>query len=122
MSELTAIWTPAWYELDQSVKCGIKDEFWLIKNNGTDLKFYNELGNREKVEIIIGEVTNISHKTLGKILEIDTHGLCYTITLASGETIIVEAEETPGQIESSSSFKEQFDDDGFKFTLTIKIA
>jgi hypothetical protein len=46
MSDITAIWQAAWYELDQPVKLGLKDTFSLIEETGI-LKFYTGLQKSE---------------------------------------------------------------------------
>jgi hypothetical protein len=94
---IIAIWQAAWYELDQPIKLGLKDTFWLVNKTGTLLK--------------------IRHRTIGDASEIDTEGLTYKITLISGQEIIVEAEETPGRVENDFP---SFDNDNWKFEVTIK--
>lgn len=116
MTIVTAIWKPAWYELDQSIKVGLNDVFELIKSSDV-IKFYTGSDN-EKPDVIKGEILSIEHKTLGKIIEIDTIGLVYKIVLDDGTPILIEAEETPGKIENDYP---EFDNDNYRFTVKIKI-
>jgi|GEM_PF-2800134 len=113
---IIVIWQAAWYELDQPIKLGLKDTFWLTDKNGV-LKFHTGFSGDKGIEKIKGEVLRISHRTIGDINEIDTEGLTYRIILESGQEIIVEAEETPGKIENDFP---PFDTDGWKFEVTIR--
>jgi hypothetical protein len=86
-----------WYELDQSVKVGQESEFYFFKN-GDPPQFYCGLFDPGKTEMRKCLIKSISHPDLGEILEIDTKGLDYTITLANGNSFQVEAEESPGEV------------------------
>jgi len=117
MKILTAIWQAAWYELDQSIKVGLKDEFWFIKGEDNKLKFHRGL-DREKYVILKCEVLSIKHKVLGDILEINTNGLSYHIFLPAEKNIQIDAEEDPGKIENDYP---EFDTDNYRFTVELKI-
>jgi hypothetical protein len=119
MNILKVVWRAAWYELDQPIKLGMKDEFWLV-NELNNIRFHTGLDDKKDLEIIKGEVLNIQHKALGAIAQIDTKGLTYKIELTSGLFIIVEAEEGPGKIlKESSSYKQDFETDEFQFDVEI---
>lgn len=113
---IIAIWQAAWYELDQPIKLGLKDTFWLIEKMGV-LKFHTGFAGDNGIEEIEGEILKINHRTIGEVSEIDTEGLTYRIKLISGQEIGVEAEETPGKVENDYPL---FDDDNWKFEVTIK--
>ena len=116
---IKVIWQPSWYELDQPIKIGMKDEFWLTKNH-EDIWIFHSGSDGDEVKKTNGEIVRISHKSLGEINEIDTEGLSYKIHLISGDIIQVEAEETPGEIEwNFSTYKKEFDKDDFKFTVDL---
>lgn len=86
-----------WYELDQPIEIGQKDVFYLFKNTQPP-KFYAGLFDKTKAESAVGTVRNIIHPELGEITSIDTRGLDYTITLKSGVSFKVEAEQEPGVV------------------------
>ena len=113
---LTVIWQAAWHELDQPIKLGLKDIFILTENAGV-LRFCTGFASEKEVKEIEGEILKIDHKTLGEISEIDTSGLTYQIKLISGKEIVVEAEETPGEIENDYP---QFDNDNWRFEVIIR--
>jgi hypothetical protein len=46
--------------------------------------------------VACGTIAAIRHPELGAVRKVDTRGLDYTITLADGTELRVEAEETPG--------------------------
>ncbi len=115
--DIIVIWQAAWYELDQPIKLGLKDTFWLTEKAG-DLKFHSGFSGDKGIRKIEGEILKISHRTIGDIREIDTEGLTYRIELISGQEIIVEAEETPGKIENDYPV---FGNDDWKFEVTIKV-
>lgn len=114
---IIVIWQAAWYELDQAIKLGLKDTFWLTDKKGF-LKFHTGFSDDKEIEKVEGEILKISHRTIGEISEIDTEGLTYKVKLKSGQEIIVEAEETPGEIENDFP---PFDTDDWKFEVTIML-
>ncbi|MCW3125022.1 MAG: hypothetical protein JWO03_680 [Bacteroidetes bacterium] len=85
-------------------------------------RFYTFGFDDEKdVRIVHGEILSIRHKILGDIYEIDTKWHGYKIVLRTGKFILVDPEEKQGRIESTSTFKEDFDHDDFQFEVEIKI-
>lgn len=115
MKTFSAIWQAHWYELDQSIKCGVTDELWFV-NKGGHRRFHTGVDSKENLEILTGEIISIKHKYLGDISEIDASGLTYKFKLASGKEVIIEAEETPGQIENDFP---TFETDDFVFSVII---
>jgi hypothetical protein len=95
-------WVPGWYELDPPLEVGLTDEFafWRIVpdylRGAEPLVLYNTLWHPEDAVIARGTIAAIRHPELGAIRKVDTRGLDYTITLADGTELKVEAEETPG--------------------------
>lgn len=100
-------WKPQWYELDQSIVVGDVDLFYLSKNN---LYFANGFAENNDCEVK-AEILNINHLVLGNIKGIITIGLDYSIYLNDGNTIIVNAEESPGDIENSKYIVKEWDFD-----------
>lgn len=90
-------WKPQWYELDQSIVVGDVDLFYLSKDT---LYFANGFAGDNDCEVK-AKILNINHLELGDIKGIITIGLVYSIYLNDGNTIIVNAEESPGDIENS---------------------
>ena len=90
-------WKPRWYELDQSIVVGDVDLFYLSKDN---LYFANGFAADNDCEVK-AKILNINHLELGDIKGIITIGLDYSIYLSDGNIIIVNAEESPGDIENS---------------------
>jgi hypothetical protein len=99
----TAAWVPGWYELDQPIMVGLENEFIFWDVVPEDLKgpeplvFYNDLRSKNVV-YATGRIRAIRHPELGEILQIDARGLDYTVTLADGTKLAVNAEEEPGKI------------------------
>lgn len=92
-------WEPGWYELDQSVVVGDVDWFYLSNDC---LYFADALLSPEKHDCEVrAEILKITHPELGDIRGIITIGLDYSIYLSDGNTLIVNAEESPGQIYDS---------------------
>jgi hypothetical protein len=60
------------------------------------LVLYNTLWHPEDAVVVCGTIAAIRHPELGAVTKVNTRGLDYTITLADGTELRVEAEETPG--------------------------
>lgn len=109
---MKAIYKLRFYELDQPIAVGASDDFAFFvdphtKNAppttllpGLIWTFHNTLGN-DFVELYC-KILRIWHPDLGELTAIDTHGLSYTIRRTDGSTIVVNAEEDPGRIESDN--------------------
>jgi hypothetical protein len=97
-------WVPGWYELDPPLEVGAEREFafWrAIPNHllGAErLVLYNTLRRPEEALDAHGRITAIHHPALGDVSRVDTRGLDYTITLADGTKLLVNAEEEPGKL------------------------
>ena len=97
-------WIPGWYELDPLLEVGLDDEFvfWRVVPEhfyGIEtLVFYNAVWHPEDGVFASGKIAAIRHPELGEIRKIDTSGLDYTITLADGTDLMVNAEEDPGNM------------------------
>lgn len=100
----SAVWTPSWYEMDQSLTVGLKSKFWFFQDNPSqedgeevDFVFFNQLDSAANSELRFACITGIHHEVLGPLSRIDTDGLDYIFTTIAGEDIIVNAEEEPGK-------------------------
>ena len=97
-------WVPGWYELDQPLEVGLEGDFafWRVVPDhlrGPErLVFYNDLWHPEDGVFACGKIGAIRHPELGDIRKVDTRDLDYTITLADGTQLVVNAEENPGKI------------------------
>lgn len=97
-------WIPGWYELDLYLEVGLEDEFafWRVVpeylRGPEELVLYNDLHKPEDELFASGKIVGIRHPELGQIRKVDTFGLDYTITLADGIEIVVNAEEEPGKL------------------------
>ena len=105
---MKAVWTPSWYELDQSIAVGAQDKFWFFQDNPSleltgdsveqvDLVFFNQLDSACNSEVRFAHVEEIHHEVLGALQRVDTDGLDYVFKLANGDEVMVNAEEEPGQ-------------------------
>jgi len=104
---MKAIWFPYWYALDQSIELGAENEFDFFKvppdyvvSEGLTVFYHGDWSDRsrslfERKKI---RITAIRHPVLGDIKKIETDGLDYTMHLADGRVLKVEAEETPGVV------------------------
>ena len=79
---IIVIWQAAWYELDQPIKLGLTDAFWLTDKKGV-LKFHTGFSNDKGIEKIEGEILKISHRTIGEINLIVTSNF-HRLTLTTG--------------------------------------
>jgi hypothetical protein len=97
-------WVPGWYELDPMLEIGLGGEFAFWRNvpdhlSGREqLVLYNTLWHPEDALIANGTIVGITHPELGDIRKVDTRGLDYTIALADGGELLVNAEEEPGRM------------------------
>jgi hypothetical protein len=108
----TAIWTPGWYELDQSLALNQRQKYWFFQNPPVastaeasvdesagpirDLVFYNQLDSSTNCCVRYARIVEMYHPQLGPLQRVDTDGLDYIFTPVDGEEIIVNAEEDPG--------------------------
>jgi hypothetical protein len=103
---MKALWRPAWYELDQSLAVGAVGTYAFCRarpsdvTTAIDLVFYNPLLGQVDPLFRSVRILRIHHPSLGPIARIDATGLTYSVVLMGGSVVEVEAEETPGQIES----------------------
>ncbi len=99
-----AAWVPGWYELDPPLEVGQTDEFafWLVVpehlRGPEPLVLYNTLWRPEDALVARGTIAAIRHPELGEVRMVDTRGLDYTLTLADGTELLVNAEEEPGRL------------------------
>lgn len=101
-----AIWTPGWYELDQTLVLGQRQKFWFFEtppdsmpaddSSESVLVFFNKTDTSENCVARYARIDDIHHAQLGSILRVDTDGLDYIFFPVDGEEIIVNAEEEPG--------------------------
>ncbi len=99
-----ALWLPAWYELDQAITVGSRDQFWFFKNPPEDCPdadenefvFFNQLLSDDNCEVRMATILRIEHPALGQLQRIETDGLDYIFVRADESEIQVNAEEEPG--------------------------
>jgi hypothetical protein len=97
-------WVPGWYELDPPLEVGLTDEFafWRVVpdhlRGAEPLVLYNTLWRPADAVVATGTIAAMRHPELGAVRKVDTRGLDYTITLADGTELIVNAEEEPGKL------------------------
>ena len=103
--QYTALWTPGWYELDQTLTPGERQKFWFFQNppeecqamaGDLDFVFYNQLDSTQNCIVRYAKIVEIQHQELGELLRVDTDGLDYIFFPANSEEIVVNAEEEPG--------------------------
>ena len=87
-------WSPLWYALDQPIVAGDIDYFYLTSDL---LSFSNGFVSKDDCEIK-GTILQITHPELGELKGIITMGLDYYLYLADGTELIVNAEESPGDL------------------------
>ncbi|QDU18638.1 hypothetical protein ETAA1_05310 [Urbifossiella limnaea] len=97
-------WVPGWYELDPPLEVGLTGTFafWRVVpdhlRGPESLVLYNTLWHPEDAVIARGTISAIRHPELGAVRKVDTCGLDYTIVLADGMELTVNAEEAPGDL------------------------
>jgi len=100
-----AIWTPSWYEMDQTIAVGVKNKFWFFQetpeidfnDEAYDLVFFNQLDSNSNSVVRFANIAEIFHESLGPMVRIDADGLDYIFTPVNGNDILVNAEEEPGK-------------------------
>jgi hypothetical protein len=106
-SEKKALWTPGWYELDQTLVLGERQKYWFFNEppeecvkpgDDVDLVFYNQLDSSKNCVVRYARIAEMVHPQLGQLLRVDTDGLDYIFFPVEGEEIVVNAEEEPGSI------------------------
>ncbi len=100
-----ALWTPGWYELDQSLIVGQRQRFWFfakppVDDNQpvVDYVFFNQMAASANSQIRYAKVLDIEHPELGPLQRVDTEGLDYIFYPVDGTEFVVNAEENPGLI------------------------
>ena len=103
--QYTALWTPGWYELDQTLALGERQKFWFFQTppdecltvaDDLDFVFYNQLDSTQNCIVRYAKIVEMQHRELGELLKVDTDGLDYIFFPAGSEEIVVNAEEEPG--------------------------
>jgi hypothetical protein len=115
LSNLTAIWKPAWYVLDQSITVGEIDDFELVRTEAFT-KFATALEEGEKVK---GRILKISNFELGNITKIDASGLSYKFYTDADNFFQIEAEETPSKIEGKNLESRFLEDTTFSVEIEL---
>lgn len=101
-----AIWTPGWYELDQTLVLGERQKYWFFHHppaecqtdgEPVELVFYNQLDSTKNCVVRYANILEMTHPQLGPLLRVDTDGLDYIFYPVSGDEIVVNAEEEPGK-------------------------
>ena len=129
----TALWCPAWYELDQTLIAGQRSKLcffehfpdWARVTHGkstdqsvdestgqpvVDCVFYNQLDASEDCWEQEATIAEIFHPQLGLLSKIDTHGLDYIFFPVNGEEVVVDAEEAPGVVVHGNELTHLIDD------------
>lgn len=110
----TALWRPAWHELDQTLVLGLRQRYFFFDDvpesmskigscESPDYVFFNGVDSSENSQIRFAKIVNIEHATLGEMLRVDTFGLDYILYPVSGEEIIIDGEEEAGVVRSGTS-------------------
>lgn len=107
-----ALWTPGWYELDQSLIVGQNQRFWFFqtppldeRDEPIDLVFFNQMSSSANSQVRYARVLDIEHAELGPLQRIDTDGLDYIFYPIEGNEVVVNAEEEPGSIYDGEDLK-----------------
>jgi len=104
-STINALWTPGWYELDQTLVIGERQKFWFFQTppeecksvgQNVDLVFYNQLDSTKNCNVRYATIVEMRHPQLGQLVRVDTDGLDYIFFPFEGEEVVVNAEEEPG--------------------------
>jgi hypothetical protein len=114
-AEFVALWTPTWYAMDQkiartehktlhfftSVPEHVRSR--LVHFSGEEYAAVFSSGSRKDRGWyeLDGEIVSIENSELGEIASVRPAGFDYVVTLASGDEILVDAEENPGTIHGS---------------------
>ena len=117
-----AIWTPSWYEMDQSLSVGIKQKFWFFQDKPSqivdeevDYVFFNQLDSEVNSVVRFAEIVEIYHETLGTLARVDTDGLDYIFVPIEGSEIFVNAEEEPG-----NAYDSEFEIEDWTLLVTLQ--
>ena len=97
-----AWWDVSWHELDQPLEVGARQEllFWREPPRRLDdgVRWMLHAGVWRPEEALVADCTVVAirHPEWGEVTKADTVGLEYTLTLADGTELVVDAEEEPG--------------------------
>ena len=120
-----ALWSPGWYELDQTLVVGEQKRFLFFQSNPSqeeigplpddvDLVFFNQLDSSANSEVRFMKILEILHPQLGLLSRIDTDGMDYIFSPIDGNEIVVNAEEEPG-----TTYEEGLDVDDWSVVVTL---
>lgn len=119
---LKAVWTPSWYEMDQSLSVGIKQKFWFFQDKPShgdqediELAFFNQLDSEVNSVTRFAEIVEIYHDVLGPLARVDTDGLDYIFVPIEGSEIFVNAEEEPG-----NAYDTEFEIEDWTLLVTLQ--
>ncbi|UOQ74169.1 hypothetical protein [Hymenobacter cellulosilyticus] len=120
MNKTTAIWAPAWYELDQSLAVGATSVFAMVKSSSS-MRFATGLDAAKDNELrqVEAKILSIYNEQLGKIIRIDTEGLCYKFFVGADTFFQIEAEENPGRIENNAMLGSYLTDTNFLVEIEL---
>ncbi|HMO14089.1 MAG TPA: hypothetical protein PKD64_00500 [Pirellulaceae bacterium] len=101
-----ALWTPGWYELDQSLEVNVTSRFWFFQSAPSDYPeverydfvFFNQLASGSNMQVREATIVSMIHPQLGQIKKIDAGGLDYIFFRLAAPEVVVNAEEDPGTI------------------------
>ena len=120
-----ALWSPGWYELDQTLVVGEQKRFLFFQSNPSqeeigplpddvDLVFFNQLDSSANSEVRFMKILEILHPQLGLLSRIDTDGMDYIFSPIDGNEIVVNAEEEPG-----TTYEEDLDVNDWSVVVTL---
>jgi len=109
-SNKLALWLPGWYELDQPLNRKQRTRMWFYQVPPSDIPnveafdfvFFNQLSNPDNCQVREATIGSIEHEQLGTLRQVDTQGLDYLFFTDAGETLVVNAEEKPGDAQQAN--------------------
>ena len=120
-----ALWTPGWYELDQSLKVGMYQRFWFFSNppaeetpGEVDFVFFNQMSSLANSQVRYARVLVMEHSEFGPLNRVDTDGLDYIFYPMDGNEFVVNADEEPGAIYDDEDRGSKIDDWSVVVTLS----
>ncbi len=120
-----ALWTPGWYELDQSLKVGMYQRFWFFSNppaeetpGEVDFVFFNQMSSLANSQVRYARVLDMEHSEFGPLNRVDTDGLDYIFYPMDGNEFVVNADEEPGSIYDDEDRGSKIDDWSVVVTLS----
>ena len=135
MPELTAVWCPGWYDLDQELAVGKRETLRFAISPGEndvaetgrrhavtpDAVLYSGLAGDDLWFILDAEVLEMTNSHVGPINSIASNGHEYVLQLGTGCELVLNCEEHPGATWDAHSQTWELETQSHDWTVVVKV-